>query len=155
MCVTTKLGDTLSDSMDIPYGVPKGQCAVPDFLQYLYFWLSAKYKVQVDSLCWWHCNPNLQIRYNNITKRLSDTTNKFNDNFRRFKIKINSDKTRLIFFTERKIKQIPKGHLVFDNANIQWRGSHKPHEIRNKRSYCISNTSDPKCASTTVCLNNR
>ena len=61
-----------------------------------------------------------------IIKRLENALKKFNKYFKRYKIKMNTDKTQAIVFTNRPTKQLPGNRKIkIDSNKVEWSTSIK------------------------------
>ena len=59
-------------------------------------------------------------KINNISKRLTDGAYSILDYYKKWKIKINTAKTELTLFTNRRTKQLPSAPLVLERDQIHW-----------------------------------
>lgn len=117
-----RVGEATSDLMDIPWGVPQGSALSPT-LYNLYISdmprtlaENTQMKQYADDTVV-HTSDRLIKKVN---KRLQESAEIITKFYHRWKIKINSDKTILTCFTNRKTKQLPEDTLSITNADIPW-----------------------------------
>lgn len=109
-----------SSSKEITCGVPQGACLSP-FLYTLFTADFPKYAgcslaLFVDDTCFYSSSPLVKIILENLTK-YSAIIHKY---MKRWKININKDKTQAIYFTHRRILELPPPTIRIFESDVKW-----------------------------------
>lgn len=115
-----KIGDTKSSLFEIPYGVPQGGVLSP-LLYNLYVSDAPRSPSCIYGFYADDTAVLSKSRYaNEIITNLQQAFESLVDYFKLWKITVNSDKTQALFFTTRRIKQLPEGPITLGGKRIDW-----------------------------------
>ena len=115
-----KVGKKLSPAQPIPFGVPQGAVLSPT----LYCIYTADAPKLNDCEVSFFADDTAFYKSSRfcktIEKSLRNAIRRYQGYFRRWKVKLNIDKTQAIFFTKRISKQIPTTTLKLGSEEVNW-----------------------------------
>lgn len=117
-----RINDAYSDQKDIPWGVPQGSVLSPTlyniFISDLPRNLSDQTHIVLyaDDTVLYTSDRKISL----INTRLQKSAKTVGDYYKKWKIKINADKTALTCFTKRLTKQLPDEILDINQTEIKW-----------------------------------